>query len=295
MRRELLVGFLLVAAVALVYWPVHSYPFVLLDDQGYVCENPMVRGGLTGEGVVYACTGVTVGNWHPLTMLSHMLDSQIYGTKDENAGGHHLTSLALHAANTLLLFIALRRMTGAVWRSGFAAALFGLHPLHVESVAWISERKDVLSTFFFMLLLLAYHHYAQRRSVLRYLTVFVLLLLGLLCKPMLVTAPFVLLLLDYWPLGRMAVPGTGSGEQGAGSGELTEIEPEGDDAIEGDGAEGFSAEVEAEADEENKGDPPESTTDDDPDATAEMDDKWTPQQLVLEKLPLFVLVALAPW
>ncbi len=204
MRRELLVGFLLLAAVTLVYWPVHSYPFVLLDDPGYVCENPQVRGGLTTAGISFAFTGVTVGNWHPLTMLSHMLDCQLYGVKDENAGAHHLTNLVLHAINTLLLFIALRRMTGAVWRSGLVAALFGLHPLHVESVAWISERKDVLSTFFFMLVLLAYHQYAKRRSVLRYAAVFVLLLLGLMSKPMLVTAPLVLLLLDYWPLGRMA-------------------------------------------------------------------------------------------
>ena len=120
----------------------------------------MVRGGLSVEGVVYAFTGVTVGNWHPLTMLSHMLDCQLFGAKDSGAGGHHLVNLALHVANTLLLFIALRCMTGAVWRSGLVAALFGLHPLHVESVAWISERKDVLSTFFFLLVLLAYHHYA---------------------------------------------------------------------------------------------------------------------------------------
>jgi hypothetical protein len=203
MRRELFVGFLLIAAVTLVYWPVHSYPFVLLDDQGYVCENPAVRGGLTAEGVLYAFAGVTVGNWHPVTMLSHMLDCQLYGAKDENAGGHHLTNVVLHVANTLLLFVALRRMTGAVWRSGFTAALFGLHPLHVESVAWISERKDVLSTFFFMLMLLAYYQYAKRPGLLSYIVVFVLLLLGLMSKPMLVTAPLVLLLLDVWPLGRM--------------------------------------------------------------------------------------------
>jgi hypothetical protein len=219
MRRELLVGFLLIAAVTLIYWPVHSYPFVLLDDPGYVCENPAVRDGLTAEGVGYAFTGVTVGNWHPLTMLSHMLDCQLYGSNDQNAGKHHLTSLALHVANTLLLFIALRRMTGAVWRSGFAAALFGLHPLHVESVAWISERKDVLSTFFFMLMLLAYHEYAKRPGLFRYIVVFVLLLLGLLSKPMLVTAPLVLLLLDYWPLGRMAAQMAGSTEQEAESAE----------------------------------------------------------------------------
>jgi hypothetical protein len=204
MRRELLVGFLLVAAVALVYCPVHSYPFVLLDDPAYVTENSVVRRGLTPEGVSFAFTGVTAGNWHPLTMLSHMLDCQLFGARAAGAWGHHLTSLGLHAANTLLLFLVLRAMTGAVWRSGLAAALFGLHPLHVESVAWISERKDVLSTFFFLLMLLAYFKYSQRRTVPRYLAVFVLLALGLMSKPMLVTAPFVLLLLDYWPLGRTA-------------------------------------------------------------------------------------------
>lgn len=202
MRRELLVGSLLVAAVTLVYLPVYSYPFVLLDDPGYVTANPWVRSGLTRDGLAYAFSGVTVGNWQPLTVLSHMLDCQLFGAKDQSAGAHHLVSLALHVANMLLLFAALRSMTGAVWRSGFAAALFGLHPLHVESVAWISERKDVLSTLFFMLVLLAYQHYARRPGWLRYATVFVLLALGLMCKPMLVTAPLVLLLLDYWPLGR---------------------------------------------------------------------------------------------
>ena len=134
-------------------------------------------------------------------MLSHMLDCQLFGVA-EGAGWHHMVNLALHAANTVLLFIALRRMTGAFWRSALVAALFGLHPLHVESVAWVSERKDVLSTLFFMLTLLAYHHYVQRPTILRYAAVFVLLALGLMSKPMLVTVPLVLLLLDYWPLGR---------------------------------------------------------------------------------------------
>ena len=194
MRRELLVSFLLVAAVAAVYWPVHSYPFVLLDDHGYVVENPYVRKGLTCEGIVHAFTGITVGNWHPVTMLSHMLDCQLFGV-EQGAGWHHTVNLALHAANTVLLFIALRRMTGALWRSALVAALFGLHPLHVESVAWVSERKDVLSTLFFMLTLLAYYHYVQRPTILRYAAVFVLLALGLMSKPMLVTVPFVLLAL----------------------------------------------------------------------------------------------------
>ncbi len=224
MRRELLVSFLLVAAVAAVYWPVHSYPFVLLDDDGYVVENPYVRNGLTRDGLVHAFTHITVGNWHPVTMLSHMLDCQLFGV-ETGAGWHHVVNVALHAANTVLLFIALRWMTGALWRSALVAALFGLHPLHVESVAWISERKDVLSTLFFMLTLLAYCHYVRRPTVLRYAAVFVLLALGLMSKPMLVTAPLVLLLLDYWPLGRIGVDGgrwtVNGGEGGVDSGRWT--------------------------------------------------------------------------
>ncbi len=206
MRRELLVSFLLVMAVAAVYWPVHTYPFLLLDDQGYVVQNPYVREGLTCAGLLHAFSGITVGNWHPLTMLSHMLDCQLFGV-DAGAGWHHMVNLALHAANSVLLFLALRRMTGALWRSALVAALFGLHPLHVESVAWVSERKDVLSTLFFLCTLLAYHRYVQRPTVLRYTAVFVVLALGLMSKPMLVTAPCVLLLLDYWPLGRMRLKG----------------------------------------------------------------------------------------
>ncbi len=207
MRRELLVSLLLSAVVAAVYWPVHSYPFVLLDDHSYVVDNPYVRPGLTGEGVAhaFALTGITVGNWHPLTMLSHMLDCQLFGVEC-GAGWHHVVNVALHAANTVLLFLALRWMTGAFWPSALAAALFGLHPQHVESVAWISERKDVLSTLFFLLMLLAYCHYVRRPTVLRFAAVFLCLALGLMSKPMLVTAPFVLLLLDYWPLDRGRLP-----------------------------------------------------------------------------------------
>jgi tetratricopeptide (TPR) repeat protein len=289
MRRELLVGFLLVAAVTLVYWPVHSYPFVILDDPGYVSQNAFVRKGLTSKGAVYAFTGVAVGNWQPITLLSHMLDSQIYGAKEADAGGHHLTNVFLHAANTLLLFIALRRMTGAVWRSGLAAALFGLHPLHVESVAWISERKDVLSTFFFMLMLLAYHHYAQRRTAMRYIAVFALLLLGLLSKPMLVTAPFVLLLLDFWPLGRMRFAT-------AAANDTQEEDPEEGDEIAEDGTDrdvdGDSAEVDTEEDEENEVDQDVSESDIEAEDAASTVDQWTPLQLVIEKIPFFVLAAL---
>jgi hypothetical protein len=200
MQRDRLIYFSLALAVLAVYWPVCWYGFVALDDLKYVRDNAYVSNGFTWPNFVHAWTGVTQGNWHPLTMLSHMLDCQLFGVG--RPGLHHLVNLVLHIVNTLLLFRVLRVMTEAVWPSGLVAALFGLHPLHVESVAWISERKDVLSTFFFLLTLLAYHAYARRPNGLRYLVVFAMLLLGLLSKPMLVTAPFVLLLLDFWPLGR---------------------------------------------------------------------------------------------
>jgi len=297
MRRELLVGFLLVAAVTVVYWPVHSYPFVLLDDQSYVHENLVVRKGLTSEGVAYAFNHATVSNWHPLTMLSHMLDCQLFGGEDKNAGWHHLTNLFLHALNTLLLFIALRRMTGAVWRSGFVAALFGLHPLHVESVAWISERKDVLSMFFFMLLLLAYHHYAQRRTLLRYGSVFLLLALGLMSKPMLVTAPFVLLLLDYWPLGRMKFEPAGAGKAAEEPNE--DEEPDDDEEFDEDEAESLGAgepdDTEAGEPDDEADDAAETSATDDRMEPADSSDKRTLGWLIVEKIPLFVLALLSAW
>ena len=164
-------------------------------------------GGLTAEGIAWAFTTSHASNWHPLTWLSHMLDCQLYGLKP---GGHHLTNVLLHAATAILLFLVLRRMTGDLWPSAFVAAVFAIHPLRVESVAWVAERKDVLSGLFFMLTLGAYVGYVRRPfSLVRYLTVVVLFALGLMAKPMLVTLPFVLLLLDYWPLGRMAAGGGG--------------------------------------------------------------------------------------
>ena len=194
-----------------VFWPSLTYDFLSYDDQAYVTENPHVRAGLTWPGVVWAFKSFSVTNWHPLTWLSHMLDCQLYGLKP---AGHHLTNLLLHTASTLLLFLVLNRMTGALWRSAGVAALFAWHPLHVESVAWIAERKDVLSTFFFMLTLLAYERYAERSITphasrithhvsLFYLLTLLFFALGLMSKPMLVTLPFVLLLLDYWPLRRV--------------------------------------------------------------------------------------------
>lgn len=181
------------------YASVWRSGFVRFDDPDYVTKNPQVLAGLSWSGARWAFTTGHAANWHPLTWLSHMLDVQLFGLSPT---APHVMNLLLHACNTILLFVALRRMTGAVWRSLLVAALFGLHPLHVESVAWISERKDVLSTCFWMLALIAYTGYAREPTVRRYLLVALLFTLGLLSKPMVVSLPFVLLLLDVWPLGR---------------------------------------------------------------------------------------------
>lgn len=189
----------LVAATLLVFSPVVHHDFINVDDDFYVYRNPVVAGGLTWEGVAWAFTRAHAANWHPLTWLSHMLDCQLYGLR---AGGHHVTNVLLHAANAVLLFLVLRRMTKVVWPCAFVAGLFAIHPLRVESVAWVAERKDVLSGLFFMLTLCAYVRYAEARSWRRYAVVLLCFALGLMSKPMLVTLPFVLLLLDYWPLRR---------------------------------------------------------------------------------------------
>jgi hypothetical protein len=205
----------LVAINVIVYAPVRHHDFVGLDDTAYVTENRQVTGGLTWPAVAWAFTTGRVANWHPLTWLSHMLDVQLFGV---NAGPHHVTSLVLHVLNTLLLFVVLRRMTGHVGRSAFVAALFAVHPLHVESVAWIAERKDVLSTLFWMLTLWAYVEYVRKPRWHRYALVLVFFALGLMAKPMLVTLPFVLLLLDVWPLGRLQIgrrDGEGGGRKAA--------------------------------------------------------------------------------
>ncbi|HTY86213.1 MAG TPA: tetratricopeptide repeat protein [Candidatus Acidoferrum sp.] len=183
------------------YLPLWHYGFVDYDDQQYVTDNPRVQAGLTWKGLVWAF-GFHAGNWHPLAWLSHMADCQLYGAW---AGGHHLTSLLLHVASTLLLFSALNRMTGAHWCSAAVAALFAWHPLHVESVAWVAERKDVLCAFFWMLTLCLYARYATRPSVARYLSTLGSFALCLMSKPMGVTLPCVLLLLDYWPLKRFTI------------------------------------------------------------------------------------------
>jgi len=190
----------LVVATLTVYAQVISHQFISLDDDLYIRDNPMVNGGLTLKGIAWAFTTFHAANWHPITWLSHMLDSQIFGL---NAGGHLFVNALIHVANTLLLFIFLQRVTRASWQSAIVAALFALHPLHVESVAWAAERKDTLATLFGLLSLLAYARYAERASWKRYTLVALWLGLGLMAKPMLVTWPFVLLLLDYWPLGRL--------------------------------------------------------------------------------------------
>jgi tetratricopeptide (TPR) repeat protein len=185
-----------------VFYQVHSFEFLNYDDQIYISENPNIHNGITLKAVKWAFTAASnIYFWHPLTWLSHILDWQLYGN---NAGGHHITNLIFHILNTLLLFFVLKQMTRAIWPSAFVAALFALHPLHVESVAWIYERKDVLSTFFWFLTMWAYVRYVRGPKIAGYLLVVAFLALGLLSKPMLVTLPFVLLLLDYWPLDRLS-------------------------------------------------------------------------------------------
>ena len=194
-----LLALILAIVTFIVYQPVWRAGFVDFDDEWYVTTNPHVLGGLTVPGVVWAFTSGYAANWHPLTWLSHALDCECFGM---NAGGHHAVSVLLHVANTVLLFLVLRRMTGATWRSACVAALFGVHPLHVESVAWVAERKDVLSGLFWMLALGGYVRYVERPTRGRYAAVVGWYAMGLMAKPMVVTLPFVLLLLDYWPLGR---------------------------------------------------------------------------------------------
>ena len=197
--RLALAAALLALATVAVYTPLRHHAFVDYDDTLYVTDNPEVQRGLTVEGLRYAFRADVAGNWHPLTILSHMLDCEIFGL---NAGEHHLTSLALHVVDAELLLLVLTRMTGALWPSAWVAALFALHPLHVESVAYVAQRKDVLSTTFLLLTIAAYARYAVHPGPGRYAVVLACFTLGLAAKPMLVTLPFVLLLLDLWPLGR---------------------------------------------------------------------------------------------
>jgi hypothetical protein len=193
-------GFLLLA-VAVVFGQTARYDFIDFDDNEYVFQNTHVSRGLTVDGMVWVFTHRQVGNWHPLTGMSHMLDCQLFGL---SPGKHHLINVLLHGAATILLFLLLGQTTGRFWLGALVAALFAVHPLRVESVAWIAERKDVLSGLLFMLTLVAYVGYTRHPfSLIRYSAVIVLFALGLMAKPMLVTLPLVLLLLDYWPLGRL--------------------------------------------------------------------------------------------
>ncbi len=208
MRRVITVCLILASVTLAAYWPVFRNSFVSYDDPSYVTENPHVLKGVNSADLEWAFKTNQAGNWHPLTWASHMLDVSLFGLQP---AGHHFTSLLLHTVNTILLFLLLRAMTGTWWRSSAVAALFALHPVHVESVAWVAERKDVLSTFFLLLTLLAYLHYvhalsppAKTSAALRwYLLAAFFFACGLMSKPMLVTLPFVLLLLDFWPLQRL--------------------------------------------------------------------------------------------
>ena len=191
--RIILIGFAMAFFTCVVYWQVGGHDFIAFDDPAYVTDNPTVKNGFSSETISWAFTAMDVHNWHPLTWLSHMLDVEWFGL---DPGGHHRTNVFIHALNSMVLLFVLYYMTGALWRSAFVAALFALHPLHVESVAWVSERKDVLSTFFLLLTVAGYARYVKRRTVRSYLLCCLFFLLGLMSKPMLVTLPFALLLLD---------------------------------------------------------------------------------------------------
>jgi len=226
-RRKVLICLILAGVTLALYWPLTTHDFVSYDDGIYIVENPHINTGLSGQNIAWAFQTGYAGNWHPLTWISHMLDVQWFGARP---GWHHFVNVLFHSANTVLLFLLLNCMTGATWRGAFVAALFGWHPLHVESVAWASERKDVLSAFFFMLTLMAYVNYQRKLEIrnskletnpkfetrngkIYYILALVLFALGLLSKPMLVTLPFLLVLLDVWPLRRLSnVEGGGPAE-----------------------------------------------------------------------------------
>jgi protein O-mannosyl-transferase len=209
-RKQLIaaIGIALAAGTLALYSPTLFHAFINYDDPDYILDNPHVKAGLTWPGIVWAFKNSYAANWHPLTWISHMTDCQLFGL---SPAGHHLINILFHATNTVLLFILLYNLTGAVWRSAFVAALFAWHPLHVESVAWASERKDVLSAFFWMLTLIFYARYAKARgspkhleAIMSYFLALLMFACGLMSKPMVVTLPFVLLLLDFWPLSRFA-------------------------------------------------------------------------------------------
>jgi tetratricopeptide (TPR) repeat protein len=207
-RPAVTLSLLLMVGTLIVFWPLGHAEFINYDDNVYVSNNPHLRDGLTWKGVQWALSSDFMTDaqhtdyWIPVTFLSHLLVADLFGLEP---AAHHLVNAWLHALNTVLLFLLLQRMTGALWRSAVVAAVFAVHPLHVESVAWVTERKDVLSGLFFMLTLLAYVRYVERSTLSRYLLVVLAFALGLMSKPMLVTTPFLLMLLDYWPLGRFSL------------------------------------------------------------------------------------------
>ena len=204
MSKKILLSFVLIILTIGVFFQTTNHQFINFDDPGYVTKNPVVKGGLSAAGVAWAFTSTAMSNWHPVTWLSHMADVQMFGL---DPAGHHLVSVLLHALAALLLFLLLERLTGAIWPSIAVAALFALHPLHVESVAWVAERKDVLSCLFWLFTLIFYAGYVKRGGHRFYLLSLLTFVLGLMTKPMLVTLPLVMLLMDYWPLNRIAGEG----------------------------------------------------------------------------------------
>ncbi|PKN20382.1 MAG: hypothetical protein CVU71_00900 [Deltaproteobacteria bacterium HGW-Deltaproteobacteria-6] len=209
-QKKIVVIVVLIILILAGYWQVQDFEFVNYDDTIYVTQNFKTQTGMTWANIKGTFTDFSMANWHPLTMLSHMMDWQLFGVK---AGGHHWSSLIIHIFNTVLLFLLLNSLTGSVWRSATVAALFAIHPINVESVAWIAERKNVLSTFFWMLTMMFYVRYVKRPVWERYLPVLLCFALGLMSKPMLVTLPFTLLLLDYWPLHRTYFNTLGEGPE----------------------------------------------------------------------------------
>ena len=270
----------MLVAVGLVFGPSIAHRFVNLDDIECVRENPQVNHGLTAEGVAWAFTHSHANTWAPLTWLSHMLDCQIYHL---SPWGHHLTNLLLHAATTVALFLVLSSMTGRVWPSALVAALFGLHPLQAESVAWVAERKGLLAGLCFTLTLAAYLRYVRRPfSLLRYLAVLAALALGLMAKPIVVTVPLVLLLLDYWPLGRNKGHGKGEREEQRGKREERRGEKKAGEAARRAGKRKTELPVAGAFDGAKSASPPLSAL-------------RSPLFLIVEKLPLLALVAAACW
>jgi len=198
--RDLLICIIISAAIVIVYWPVQHFDLISLDDIDYIAGNPYVKSGLTWNSFLWALKDIHTGYWHPLTWVSHMLDYQFFGSR---VGGHHWTNVIFHIANSILLYTVLKRMSGAAWKSALVAALFAVHPLNVESVAWVSERKNILCTFFWFMGMWSYAYYVERPTPYKYCLILMTFSLGLMSKPMIVTFPFTLLLLDYWPMGRL--------------------------------------------------------------------------------------------